>query len=155
MLCDLIVNDKFCEAIGFLNDDIITPKNKTKQNKTAEVNWKDSGNNTTLMVAAVHGAPLTLMNALYEIGGEPLIVATNYIGMTALHMACRSTSDNPNILDAVQFLFQNGGEEIINKMDNDESTALNYACKRTNPNIEVVEYLSDGREFDQERERIP
>ena len=143
MLFDLIVNDKFCEAIGFLNDDSITP-----QNKTAKVNWNDSGNNTTLMVAALHGAPLTLINALCEIGGKPLIVATNYMGMTALHMACRSSSDNHNILDAVQFLFQNGGEEIINKIDNDGFTALNYACKRTNPNIEVVEYLSDGREFD-------
>ena len=67
-LYDLIIDNKWNEAIEFLNNDRITP-----QNKTAAVNYKDDGSNyTTLMLAAFHDAPVTLIQQLCEIGGKPL-----------------------------------------------------------------------------------
>ena len=118
-LYDLIRNKEFDEAIEFLNDDRLTP-----QNKTAAVNYKDEYNGTTLMGAALYHAPLTLIQWLCEIGGKPLIVAR-----TTLHQAC--VCDDPNI-DIVKYLVQNGRMELINKKNNGGRTALDWAKRKEN-----------------------
>ena len=130
-LYDLINNySNWNGAIAFLNNDRITP-----QNKTAAVNYKDGINRTTLMLAAYYGAPLTLIQQLCEIGGKPLIMATNdYGGWTALHGAC-NYRDDTNI-DNVKYLVQNGGMELVNKKNEDGETALDLI--RSDPTNDAV-----------------
>jgi len=106
---DLIGNKKFDEAIEFLNNDRLT-----LENKTAAVNCKDGYNGTTLMLAAYHDAPLTLIQQLCEIGGKPLIMATDDDGHTALHDACSREDAN---IDTVKYLVQNGGIEFISQTE--------------------------------------
>lgn len=117
---------KWDEAIEFLG-------RLTLQNKTAAINLKDKINITTLMGAAIYGAPLTFIQLLCEVGGKPLIMARSDDGWTALHWACDRT--NPN-LQVVMYLVQNGGEQLINKHDNRRRFALDLI--RSDPTNETV-----------------
>jgi len=58
-------NEKWHEAIEFLNYDRLT-----LQNKTTAVNHKYGCNDTTLMMAALYGTPLTPIQHFCEIGGN-------------------------------------------------------------------------------------
>ena len=125
-LYNLIYNEKFDEAIEFLND-------LTLENKTAAVNYKEDGSNyTTLMMAAIRGAPLTLIQQLCEIGRKQFIMAINDLGFTALHLAC--IRGDPNI-DTVKYLVQNGGMELINKQNYQGRTALDLAKRMGDDSI--------------------
>ena len=117
---------KWDEAIEFID-------RLTLLDKTVAVNRKDRINVTTLMRAAVYGAPLTFIQQLCEIGGKPLIMARSDDGWTALHWACDRT--NPNF-QVVTYLVQNGGEKLVNKQDNRGRFALDLI--RSDPTNETV-----------------
>jgi len=92
---------------------------------------------------ALHGAPLTLIQQLCEIGGKPLIMAADNDGHTALHDACSREDAN---IDTVKYLVQNGGGmELINKKDNDGKTAADIAKERGNDSC--YNFLKDALQF--------
>jgi ankyrin repeat protein len=103
--------------------------------KAVAVNRKDRINVTTLMRAAVYGAPFTVIQRFCEIGGKALILARSDDGWTALHWACDRT--NPNF-QVVTYLVQNGGEKLVNKQDNRGRFALDLIrSDPTNENVRI------------------
>lgn len=133
-LWQLTLDGKLDEAIQFLRVD---DNPLTLENKRAAVNYKDEDNRTTLMAAAICDAPRRFIQRLCEIGGKPLIMATDNNGRTVLHYACVYSN-----IDTVKYLVQNGGTELTNK---NGYNALDYAKRKGNDSI--YDFLKDCLEF--------
>jgi hypothetical protein len=144
------------KASEILNDDRIT-----LENKKAAVNLISSFytagmfgpypevSDTMLLRAAYCGAPIPLMNKLYDIGDNRLIMHKSIgDGGTALHRVCwRERPFRDNVLDTVMFLVEKGGRELLMMQDDDGHTAFERTMEFYGKENEVYKYLIEARDY--------
>lgn len=136
-LWKMLLHEEWLDAAAFLK----SPETSLAE-KAHAVNYINTDGCSTLLLAALHGAHLSLLQQILNIGNvDILLKGTAGSGWTPLIIACDRydhTQAGKDHLDFIQLLINVGGKDLVCRVDGSRRTALHWACDRVTPYPEVI-----------------
>lgn len=139
-LWNMLLHEEWLEAAAFLKS-----SDSSSEEKALAVNYINTDGCSTLLLAALHGAHLSLIKQILKIGDvDVLLKGTAGSGWTPLIIAC-DRYDHSQVgkdhLDFIKLLIQVGGKDLVCRVDGSLRTALHWACDKVTPYSEVIRLL--------------
>jgi hypothetical protein len=136
----MLLHEEWLEAAAFLKSSDIST-----EEKALAVNYINTDGCSTLLLAALHGAHLSLIKQILNVGDvNVLLKGTAGSGWTPLIIAC-DRYDHSQVgkdhLDFIKLLIQVGGKDLVCRVDGSLRTALHWACDKVTPYSEVIRLL--------------
>lgn len=145
---NMLLHEEWLDAAAFLKS------NETSlAEKALAVNYLNTDGCSTLLLAALHGAHLSLIQQILNVGNvDILLKGTAGSGWTPLIIACDRydhSQTGKDHLDFIQLLIDVGGKDLVCRVDDSQRTALHWACDKLTPYPEVIGLLikAGGKEL--------